>query len=177
MDLSADTITPADVQKGVTFHDGEGAPQTGTSTKDLDTSGATAKVAEVIEGATFGARGAMMTGGAKNNGAVHLNVDSTGRVQIPQGFHDGAGDAGLSESDLSALDPSNVREGVEYFGKTGSLKVGTQETVQNKTVDPSFAAQEVTPDSGYTCMRKVTVNAIKITRTPNAAGGNTVTIG
>jgi len=177
MDLSADTIAPANVTKGITFHDGDGAPQVGTSTKDLDTSKASAKVGEVIEGATFGARGAMMTGTAKNNGAVHLNVDSTGRVKIPQGFHDGSGDAGLSSSDISALDPSNVREGVEYMGKTGTLKVGTDEKVQNKTVTPSFTAQEITPDEGFTCMRKVTVNAIKVTRTPNAAGGNTVTIG
>ena len=62
LDLTADTITPDKLAKGITAHDKSGAPITGTSTKDADTSDATAAVAEVLNGKTFYARGAKMTG-------------------------------------------------------------------------------------------------------------------
>lgn len=127
LDMEADTVAPENVAKGVTFHDSTGAAKTGTSTKDLDTSGATIKPAEALNGTTFGARGSMMIGTMPNRGEMHLDVDSTGRVKIPNGHHDGAGDAGLSKEDLAALSPENVREGVEYLGKTGKLKVGAAE--------------------------------------------------
>ena len=42
IDLTADTITPADLAYGVTAHDASGAEITGSSTKDSDTSDATA---------------------------------------------------------------------------------------------------------------------------------------
>lgn len=48
LDLTADTITPDKLAKGITAHDKSGAPITGTSTKDADTSDATAAVAEVL---------------------------------------------------------------------------------------------------------------------------------
>lgn len=62
LDLTADTVTPDKLAKGITAHDKSGAPITGTSTKDADTSDATAAVAEVLNGKTFYARGAKMTG-------------------------------------------------------------------------------------------------------------------
>ncbi len=57
LDLTADTVTPDKLAKGITAHDKSGAPITGTSTKDADTSDATAAVAEVLKGKTFYARG------------------------------------------------------------------------------------------------------------------------
>ena len=68
LDLTADTITPDKLAKGITAHDKSGAPITGTSTKDADTSDATAAVAEVLNGKTFYARGAKMTGTMPNHG-------------------------------------------------------------------------------------------------------------
>ena len=62
LDLTADTVTPDKLAKGITAHDKSGAPITGTSTKDADTGDATAAVAEVLTGKTFYARGAKMTG-------------------------------------------------------------------------------------------------------------------
>ena len=38
IDLTGDTVTPADLAKGVIAHDKSGAEITGTSTKDSDTS-------------------------------------------------------------------------------------------------------------------------------------------
>ena len=71
LDLTADTVTPDKLAKGITAHDKSGAPITGTSTKDADTSDATAAVAEVLNGKTFYARGAKMTGTMPNNGEVN----------------------------------------------------------------------------------------------------------
>lgn len=48
---------------------------------------------------------------------------------------------------------------------------------QSKTVTPTFSQQSVTPDSGYTHLTGVTVNAIPVNYADNAAGGVTVTIG
>lgn len=70
LDLTADSVTPDKLAKGITAHDKTGAPITGTSTKDVDSTDATAAVAEVLDGKTFYARGAKMTGTMPNNGAV-----------------------------------------------------------------------------------------------------------
>lgn len=56
LDLTADTVTPDKLAKGITAHDKSGTPITGTSTKDADTGDATAAVAEVLTGKTFYAR-------------------------------------------------------------------------------------------------------------------------
>ena len=49
IDLTADTITADKLASGITAHDKSGAPVTGTSTKDSDTSNDTAAVAEIHE--------------------------------------------------------------------------------------------------------------------------------
>lgn len=68
LDLTADTVTPNTLAEGITAHDKSGAPIVGTSTKDVDSSDATAAVAEVLKGKTFYARGAKLTGTMPNNG-------------------------------------------------------------------------------------------------------------
>lgn len=55
--------------------------------------------------------------------------------------------------------------------------IETTPVLQEKIVTPSTSAQEITPDSGYDGLSKVTVNAISYTETENEAGGITVTIG
>lgn len=44
LDLTADSVTPDKLAKGITAHDKTGAPITGTNTKDVDSSDATAAV-------------------------------------------------------------------------------------------------------------------------------------
>ena len=49
LDLTADSVTPDKLAKGITAHDKTGAPITGTSTKDVDSTDATVAVAEMLE--------------------------------------------------------------------------------------------------------------------------------
>ena len=122
LDLTADTVTPDKLAKGITAHDKSGAPITGTSTKDADTGDATAAVAEVLTGKTFYARGAKMTGTMPNNGEVHGEIATVaGKYTIPMGFHDGAGGVAIAATEQAKLVPANIREGVTVLGVKGSM--------------------------------------------------------
>ena len=119
LDLTADTVTPDKLAKGITAHDKSGAPITGTSTKDADTSDATAAVAEVLNGKTFYARGAKMTGTMPNNGEVNGEISTvSGKYTIPMGFHDGSGSAAIDETanGLGVADDQVVEADVAVAG-------------------------------------------------------------
>lgn len=176
-DISGDTVTADKLDKGVTAHDRNGDAITGTSTKDMDTSAATALDSEILAGKTAGVKGSMRTGTMPNKGGVTLNLSTTARVSIPVGYHDGSGSVGLSETDLAKFIPSNIRDGVTILGKTGTLKEDEPEIPQDKTVTPTDEEQVVTPDEDYTCLRQVTVKAIPYAETATPGGGTTITIG
>ena len=94
LDLTAASVTPDKLAKGITAHDKTGAPITGTSTKDVDSTDATVAVAEMLEGKTAYARGAKLTGTMPNNGAVAGKItQKDGKYTIPMGFHAGSGRA------------------------------------------------------------------------------------
>ena len=183
LDLTADTITPDKLAKGITAHDKSGAPITGTSTKDADTSDATAAVAEVLKGKTFYARGTKMTGTMPNNGEVNGEISTvSGKYTIPMGFHDGAGGVTIAATEQAKLVPTNIREGVTVLGVVGSMSGSEGMKPQAKSVTPSSCRssseqQVVLPDSEYNCLSQVTVAAIPATYVDNAAGGQTLTIG
>ena len=178
MDLTADTVDAAHVLEGYTYHGKDGAPGTGTCTYDSDTSEDTAAVGELLAGKTAHARGVKLTGTMPNNGAVAGKISTkAGAYTIPQGYHDGSGTVSIDATEQAKLVPANIREGITILGVAGTMSGSESEVPQAKGVTPKFAEQVVLPDDGYTCLSQVTVAAIPIVYSDNAAGGKTVTIG
>lgn len=177
IDLTADTVTPDKLAKGITAHDKSGAPVIGTSTKDSDTSNDTAAVAEILKGKTAHARGVQLVGTMPNNGAVTGTISTkAGSYTIPQGYHDGSGKVAISTTEQGKIVAGNIKSGVSILGVTGTYS-GASIKAQTKTVTPKATAQTVQPDSGYDYLSAVTVEKIPYVEAENAAGGITVTIG
>lgn len=178
IDLTADTVTADKLLKNYTAHDKSGAVITGTCTYDVDSTDATAAVAEILAGKTAYARGAKLTGTMKNNGAVSGKIATKdGVYTVPQGHHDGSGTVQIDETEQAKLIPTNIREGITILGVEGTMS-GTEDAhPQAKSVTPSTAEQTILPDEGYNYLSQVTVAAIPYVEADNAAGGVTVTIG
>lgn len=177
IDLTADTITPADLASGVTAHDASGASITGTSTLDSDTSDDTALVGEILSGKTAHARGAQLTGTMPNRGAIDVDITTVNQsVSVPQGYHDGSGTVQIDSTEQAKIIPGNIKDGVSVLGVLGTY-TGEGVTAQVKNATPYTTAQVILPDSGYDYLSEVDVAAISYVETPNAAGGNTATIG
>lgn len=178
IDLTADTITAADLASGKTAHDKSGAPITGTNTFDSNTSNDTATASEILATKTAHARGTALTGTMPNNGAVTGTISTIdGEYTIPQGYHDGSGKVSINATEQSKLIAENIRQGVTILGVEGTMSGSEDVNAQSKTVTPSATAQTVTPDTGYNYLTQVTVNAIPYSESDNSAGGVTVTIG
>lgn len=179
MDLTGDNITAADLAKGKKAHDKTGAPIVGTSTKDADTSDATAGAAEILLGKTAYVTGAKVTGTMPNNGAKTLNVSKKSvSVPIPQGYHDGSGAAQVDPTEAAKIIPNNIRQGITILGVEGTMSGTEGAKAQAKTATPSFAQQVIAPDSPtYNYLSQVTVEAIPVKYADNPQGGQTVTIG
>ena len=79
LDLTADTVTPDKLAKGITAHDKSGAPITGTSTKDADTSDATAALEFPLHINPF-VKKRQRKAGAKATDKVRILV----RIRTPQ---------------------------------------------------------------------------------------------
>lgn len=177
IDLTSDTITADKILSGYTAHDKSGAAVTGSNTYDSDTSEDTVAVAEMISGKTAHARGAQLTGTMPNNGAVTGTISTVSQeYTVPLGYHDGSGKVGISSTEQAKIIASNIRQGVEILGVTGTMSGEEGVNAQTKTVTPSATSQTVTPDANYNYLTQVTVNAIPYETSSNAAGGITVTI-
>lgn len=179
IDLTADTVAPEQVQKGVTFHDKSGALLTGTSTKDSDTKDATAKAGEILSGKTAYVNGAKVTGTMANNGAQKSTITTKAQVvTIKNGFHDGSGNVQIDPTEQAKIIGDNILEGITILGVKGTRKPASGVKIEpSKTVTPYTTAQTVQPSSQYDVMSEVVVNAIAYSEVENSAGGLTVTIG
>ena len=179
IDLTADTVAPEQVQKGVTFHDKSGALLAGTSTKDSDTKDATAKAGEILSGKTAYVNGAKVTGTMANNGAQKSAITTKAQVvTIKNGFHDGSGNVQIDPTEQAKIIGDNILEGITILGVKGTRKPASGVKIEpSKTVTPYTTAQTVQPSSQYDVMSEVVVNAIAYSEVENSAGGLTVTIG
>ena len=178
IDLTGDSVTPADLAKGVTAHDKSGAQITGTSTKDADTSDATGTVAEMLEGKTAYVGGKKVTGTMPNRGAATIKIARADTpVAIPRGYHDGSGKATLDETEQAKLVAKNIRQGISLFGVEGSMSSTEGMKAQSKAVTPKITKQTILPDETYNALSQVEVAAIPYSEAENNAGGLTVTIG
>lgn len=178
IDLTADTITAADVINQKTFHDKSGAPVTGTCTYDADTSDATAGAGEILNTKTAYVNGAKVTGTMPNRGKQTSTISTKAQsVTIQNGYHDGSGSVSISSTEQAKIIATNIREGVTILGVEGTMS-GTEDMhiEPAKSVTPATTAQTVLPAEGYDGMAQVTVNAIPYEETDNSAGGKTVTI-
>lgn len=177
IDLTSDTVDAAHLLDGYTAHGANGVLVEGSCTFDADTSGDTATASEILATKTAHARGTALTGTMANNGGVTGTISTkAGTYTIPQGYHDGSGSVSIVSTEQAKIIATNIKSGVEILGITGSYN-GEAVTAQSKSATPTFAAQTITPDTGYDYLSQVTVAAIPVAYTDNAAGGKTVTIG
>lgn len=177
IDISADTVTAADLLYNKTAHDKSGAPITGACTYDADTSDATASASEILATKTAYVNGVKVTGEMTNNGEITGTISTKAQqFTIPQGFHDGSGKVSISSTEQAKIIGANIKAGVEILGETGTY-TGEAIKAQTKNATPTFASQTILPDSTYDYLSQVTVAAIPVTYTDNAAGGRTCTIG
>ena len=177
IDLTSDTVKADKVLTGYTAHGADGNKITGTCSYDANTQDATATDAEILTGEIAYVRGVKITGKMPNKGAVKGTITTKdGKYTVPQGYHDGSGTVEIDSTEKAKLTPANIRAGVTVLGVVGEMSGTEGEKAQEKTVTPSTQAQTVVPDTGFTCLSSVTVNAIPYVESDNSAGGKTVTI-
>lgn len=177
VDLTGDSVTAENLLVGATAHGMDGEPIDGACTFDADTSDATLKAAEALEGTVSYGRGVKIVGTMPNNGSVNETIDTKDEeFTIPQGYHDGSGKVGIPQAEQDKIIAQNIKEGVTILGITGSLEPSSKVTAQTKTATPSTTKQTILPDEGTDYLSQVTVEAIPYVETANSAGGITVTI-
>lgn len=179
IDLTSDTVDEDHLLLGYTAHDKSGAPIVGSCTYDSNTADATATAADILANKTAYIAGEKITGTIQNNSALSGTIsDINTPYVIPQGYYDGTSSVSIDSDQQSKIIASNIREGVEILGVVGTM-TGTEDVnAQQKTIIPTFTQQTIVPDSPtYNYLSSVTVSAIPITMTDNAAGGVTVTVG
>lgn len=147
----------------------------GTCTYDADTSDADASASEILLSKTAYANGNKLTGTMPNNGGVSGTISTLANpYTVPAGYHDGSGTVSIDSTESAKIIASNIKNGVEILGVTGTYE-GEEQPTQSKTATPYTTAQTILPDAGYV-LSQVAVEAIYYNESANAYG-TTVTIG
>ena len=177
IDLTNDDVVEADVALGKQFHKRDGTIAEGTSTLDADTSDANAIAGEILVTKTAYVNGVKVTGTMPNIGAVTGTISTVAGIYTPPaGYHDGGGSVSIDSIEQAKIIATNIREGVEILGVTGTMTGTEAVTAETRNVTPSSTTQTITPGTGYNYLAQVTVAAIPYSETSNSYG-TTVTIG
>ena len=178
IDLTTDTAVAADVASGKYFHLATGQRVQGSSTKDSDTTDANAAASEILSGKTAYVNKNKITGEMTNNGAISAVLTTkTGTYTVPAGFHNGLGSVGIDSTEQNKIIPGNIKSGVTILGVEGTYS-GEAVTAGSLSATPYLTEKTYLPsDISKDYFSQVTVAAITITESDNAAGGKTVTIG
>lgn len=118
---------------------------TSTATTTIDT------VAEDINGISVFAVGNKTISGV--NDAITVNT----------GYNKVEGTIAIDSNEKNKLIATNIRQGITILGVKGSMSGSEDLNLQEKSVTPREATQNITPDSGYNGLSKVTVSAISST--------------
>lgn len=181
IDLTGDTVTAASLLSGYTAHGKDGRAVNGTCTFNADTSSDTVTASSMLTGYTaHDEDGNSITGTIPNVGAQTSTIETkSGSVTINRGYHDGTGNVTLKASAVADLTANNIRSGKTILGVTGTMSATEGLSLQEKSVTPTFSAQEVNYDSPtYNGLSKVNVAAIPVSEVlDNTSGGYIVTVG
>ena len=178
IDLSSDTAVASDVASGKYFHLATGQRVQGSNTYDSDTTDANASASEILSGKTAYVNKNKINGEMTNNGAVSGTISTkAGTYTVPAGFHSGLGSVGIDSTEQAKIIATNIKSGITILGVEGTY-AGEAVTAGSISATPYLTSKTYQPsDISKDYISEVTVAAITITRSDNAAGGVTVTIG
>lgn len=178
IDLTSDTAARADVLSGKYFHLATGERTTGTCTYDSNTTDANALATEILSGKTAYVNKVKLTGEMTNNGAVSGTISNKNTpYTVPAGYHSGLGTVSIDSTSSAALIAGNIKAGIEILGVTGDY-TGEAVTAGSVSATPYLTAQTILPsDINKDYISQVSIAAIAVTYSDNAAGGRTCTIG
>jgi len=178
IDLTTDTAVASDVQSGKYFHLATGQRVQGSSTKDSDTTDANALASEILATKTAYVNKNKITGEMTNNGAVSGTISTkAGTYTVPAGFHNGLGSVAISSTEQAKIIATNIKSGITILGVEGTY-AGETVTAGSLSATPYLTSKTYQPsDISKDYFSEVTVAAITVARSDNAAGGVTVTIG
>ena len=178
VDLTEDTVTPADLAEGKTAHDASGELITGTNPGGIDTSDATAEASEILAGKTAYVNDEKLTGTMLNRESVTSEISSVNQVvNIQEGYHSGSGTVTISSNEQAKIIADNIKSGVQILGVTGTHEGGTDLSEDTVTAEKLLAGTTAHNASGEKITGTMTNNGAVIGSIETASGSYIIPAG